>query len=850
MSMVAGDRLGPYEIVAPLGAGGMGEVYRARDTRLGRDVALKILPPEVANDSARRQRFELEARAVAALNHPNIVAVYDVGEGYMVGELVDGGSLRGAKLSLRKTLDVAAQIAGGLAAAHEAGIVHRDLKPDNVLLTRDGRAKVLDFGLAKMSAPHSHVAAATETLTVRTEPGTVMGTVGYMSPEQVRGEDLDHRSDIFNLGLVLHELLSGKRTFHSDTSVETLTAILKLDAPELPETVPVWVRQIVIRCLEKQPANRFQSAKDLAFALAQSAPSEAIQQPRAHGRLSALWAWQVIAGLALAVVVIFATHWLWRERPPAPLQGLLLADNGYFPRVSPDGQTLSFATLVGDSQELGIMKPESGDRAILTHERGRGFVWESAWSHDGTQIYFVRCSARLCSIYRIPVLGGEERLLLENAFGPAALPDGSLLVTRFTGANLAQLYRFWPDTGKVRDFPLSVIAANGSIYRAFPDGKHALAYGIPLPVSPGATANLYLVDLDSFSIRPFRVGPPPGRVRQIAFSRDGRTVLLTTQDGNLVRLMSIPASGNSPPTSLLTLTNEVNGLDVGPDGSIYLDQVERPQELLRFPASGGHVEKIADLTTVPGSGGGFAVLPDGRAVAPQVTAGRTRLMIYQPGKSPVPLVNTAEGTSVPVAVAGDQVAFLMWPLPTAARGIATASVAQGRITHQIPIEKNSYTGLALAPDGTTIYCAADDVVWAIPVAGGAPRKLRAGISVAIDPSGKVLVIGASEEGRLRLYRVPLDGGAEQMIPESADVRPSGLLQSGSLARDGRLVMPASSSFWWDPAAILDTRTGEAHRLTLDYVTDFKTLSWTPDGQIMALGMQLRSELWKFQPPAR
>jgi len=196
----------------------MGEVYRARDTRLGRDVALKILPSEVADDPLRRQRFELEARAVAALSHPNIVAVFDVGtEGgvsYIISELVDGESLRGAKFGLRKTLDIALQIAGGLAAAHDARIVHRDLKPDNILLTRDGRVKILDFGLAKFRAERTAAADAAETLTVRSEPGTVMGTVGYMSPEQVRGLEADHRSDIFSFGVVLHELLTGQRAFH------------------------------------------------------------------------------------------------------------------------------------------------------------------------------------------------------------------------------------------------------------------------------------------------------------------------------------------------------------------------------------------------------------------------------------------------------------------------------------------------------------------------------------------------------------------------------------------------------------------------------------------------------------
>jgi eukaryotic-like serine/threonine-protein kinase len=220
MALPPGTKLGPYEIVAPLGAGGMGEVYRARDSRLGRDVALKILPAEVGNDASRRQRFELEARAVAALSHPNIVAVHDVGTEngvfYIVSELVDGESLRSAKFGLRKTLHIAVQIASGVAAAHAAGIIHRDLKPDNILLTRDGRVKILDFGLAKLAPTQAPSAAGADTTTMNTGLGMVMGTVGYMSPEQVRGLDVDSRSDIFSFGVILHELLTGKRTFHGE----------------------------------------------------------------------------------------------------------------------------------------------------------------------------------------------------------------------------------------------------------------------------------------------------------------------------------------------------------------------------------------------------------------------------------------------------------------------------------------------------------------------------------------------------------------------------------------------------------------------------------------------------------
>jgi serine/threonine-protein kinase len=275
MALSAGTKLGPYEILAPIGAGGMGEVYRARDTRLERDVAVKVLPESLVEDADALERFEREAKAVAALSHPNILAIHDFGqhEGvvYAVMELIEGETLRdrmaGAELPQRKALDYALQIAQGLAAAHERGIVHRDLKPQNIMVTRDGLVKILDFGLAKGMRPMGQTGQAEE---AATEPGTVLGTAGYMSPEQVRGAAVDHRSDLFSFGAILFEMLSGERAFKRDSDVETLMAILKEQPPELSQPghpVPGEIADIVAHCLEKSPEERFQSARDLAFAL-------------------------------------------------------------------------------------------------------------------------------------------------------------------------------------------------------------------------------------------------------------------------------------------------------------------------------------------------------------------------------------------------------------------------------------------------------------------------------------------------------------------------------------------------------------------------------------------------------
>jgi eukaryotic-like serine/threonine-protein kinase len=278
MRLSKGTRLGDYEIQSLLGVGGMGEVYRACDPRLRRDVAIKVLPSFVSSDPERLRRFEQEATAAAALNHPNILAVYQMGTHesapYMVSELLEGETLREqirrGRLAVRKAIDYAVQIARGLAAAHEKGIVHRDLKPENLFVTKDGRLKILDFGLAKLTKPQRGSEHSASTLGDETEPGVVMGTVGYMAPEQVRGQAADHRADIFAFGAILYEMLSGKRAFQKPTSPETMTAILNEDPPGISQVVPNLppaLQRVVHRCFEKNPEQRFQSASDLAFAL-------------------------------------------------------------------------------------------------------------------------------------------------------------------------------------------------------------------------------------------------------------------------------------------------------------------------------------------------------------------------------------------------------------------------------------------------------------------------------------------------------------------------------------------------------------------------------------------------------
>src|ERR1043166_554285 len=343
--MTSGTRLGRYEIRSKIGEGGMGEVYLARDTQLGRDVALKVLPSSYSDDKERLHRFEQEACAASALNHPNILSIFDVGahdgSPYVVSELLEGQTLRqrmsGTTLPQRKTIDYALQLAHGLAAAHEKGIIHRDLKPDNLFITHDGRVKILDFGLAKLTGAGDTQLSQTSipTRRVDTDPGKVMGTVGYMSPEQVKGRAVDHRSDIFSFGAILYEMLSGRRAFRGESAAETMSAILKEDPPDLSETnqrISSALERLVNRCLEKNPGERFHSASDLAFALEEisgSAPTSATTAistiaPRQLTRRELIFA-SVTAVALTSLAVVFVLSYL--RRTPAETRTVRLFIN-------------------------------------------------------------------------------------------------------------------------------------------------------------------------------------------------------------------------------------------------------------------------------------------------------------------------------------------------------------------------------------------------------------------------------------------------------------------------------------------------------------------------------------------
>jgi hypothetical protein len=460
MALILGSRLGPYEIIAPVGKGGMGEVYRAHDARLGRDVAVKILSAVTSGDSDQLRRFEQEARAAAALNHPNILAVHDIGtfEGqpYVVSELLEGQTLREAlvagALPPRRCSDYAVQLCQGLAAAHDKGIVHRDLKPENVFITRDGRVKILDFGLAKLMSAVAVGAGATLLATHigETTPGVVLGTVGYMSPEQVRGEPADARSDIFSFGAILYEMLAGGRAFTGGSAVETMSAILKEEPPDLvldTRGVSPAIDRLVRRCLEKSPDERFQSARDLRFALeAVSAPSGsvtgsgvlaavAVPGPTARRPRGAAFSLTVALVLLTAGLTAWATARYVRGTTTLPVYQQLTFRVGMavHARFGPDGDTVVYTLQsANDQYQLHTLRVGSlGERPLGI----AGDLVSLSRSGEMLMLLNVRAGAnwiRLGTLARAPLAGGSPRELLADVSGGSWSPDGSqIALTRF-----------------------------------------------------------------------------------------------------------------------------------------------------------------------------------------------------------------------------------------------------------------------------------------------------------------------------------------------------------------------------------------------------------------------------------
>jgi serine/threonine protein kinase len=432
VTLISGTKLGEYEVKSLLGSGGMGEVYRARDSHLGRDVAIKILPSFLSTDSDRLRRFEQEARAAAALNHPNILAVHQMGtyEGspYMVSELLEGETLREQiKRGRLSAIDYGVQIARGLAAAHEKGIVHRDLKPENLFVTKDGRVKILDFGLAKLTQPQSSSQHSALTLTEGTEAGVVMGTVGYMAPEQVRGQPVDSRADIFAYGAILYEMLAGRRAFQKSTSADTMSAILNEDPPGISQVtanIPPALQRVVHRCLEKNPEQRFQSASDLAFAL--DALSEGSRSPAAFSTkqsrsLSKLWVIAVVLVAVGGVVLVLRFRTPQRPEPKHELVERQLTANSTGNDVSSaalsrDGKFLAY----GDrSNNLYLLAIDSGQiRQVPLPAR----YYPADWFPDGNHLLLPGTS----DLWKLSTWDLSLQKLWTGPAGEAAVsPNGS-----------------------------------------------------------------------------------------------------------------------------------------------------------------------------------------------------------------------------------------------------------------------------------------------------------------------------------------------------------------------------------------------------------------------------------------
>jgi serine/threonine protein kinase len=603
VTLAPGTKLGDYEVQNLVGSGGMGQVYRARDLRLGRDVAIKVLPSLLSADRERLRRFEQEARATAALSHPNILAVFQMGsyEGapYLVSELLEGETLREqiqrGRLSVRKAIDFGVQIARGLAAAHEKGIVHRDLKPENLFVTKDGRIKILDFGLAKVTQAQHSSAQSAPTLTGATEPGMIMGTVGYMSPEQVRGHVADHRSDIFAFGAILYEMLTGKLAFQKATAADTMAAILSQDPPDISQvspSTPPALQRVVHRCLEKGPDQRFQSASDLGFALQAISDSSSFTSIGGHRYSWPKGVWIVAAAVILTAVAIvvwwtrssFVLSFLRNTPSLAPSQQAKWVqltdfnDSAVSPTLSRDGRMLAF--IRGDETfytrgQIYVKLLPDGEPVQLTHDSSTKM--NPQFSLDGSRIAY-NVAPKNWDTWVVPVLGGEPRLMLPNASGLTWIDDRQLLYSEIMkGVHMALV-----TSGESRNGARTVYVppqerGMAHLSAISPDHKWVLL----AEMESGRWLPCRLVPFDGGSAgKP--VGPPDAGCTNVAWSPDGTWMFLNSATGKTGSRFHIwrqrfPDGQPQPVTSGIT---DEEGIAVAPDGDSLITAVGTAERTL------------------------------------------------------------------------------------------------------------------------------------------------------------------------------------------------------------------------------------------------------------------------------
>jgi Tol biopolymer transport system component len=774
MSLAAGTRLGPYEVAAPLGAGGMGEVYRARDTRLGRDVAVKVLPSALSADADRLRRFEQEARAASVLNHPNIIAIHDVGthdgSPYVVTELLEGETLRerinGVPLPARKAIDYAGQVARGLAAAHDRGIVHRDLKPDNLFVTRDGRVKILDFGLAKLKGIEALTDRETRTAGESGDPGTgagtVLGTVGYMSPEQVRAQPVDHRSDIFSFGAVLYEMLSGRRAFRGASAVETMNAILKEDPPDLSDTnrmLPPALDRIVGHCLEKNPEERFQSARDIAFDLDALSGQSSLSVSRAAVAWPSRWMKPVALGLAaaLAVGAAFVAGRRGAETPVPEFKPLTFRRGTIdAARFAPDGRTVIYqARWEGNPPEIFSTQPGSPESRSL-HLTD---TLMSGVSSSGELAVGLRRPGRPGrTLARMPLGGGAPRDVLENAASADWGPDGSsFVVVRRSGSRLRVEFPI----GKA----LYESAANILNVRVSPDGR--LVAFTEHPILGDARGDVAVVDLAG---KKTALAPGWEDLGGLAWSPDGREVWFTASNSGANRaLHAVALSGRQRVVS--RLPGNMVLMDISSDGRVLLSHgANHPVIMALVPGA----TKERDLTWLD-----YSIVtdlsPDGKMLlfSEQGLAGGPQYAVYMRGTDGSPATRLGKGSAQTLSPDGKwALAIDLAPPPQLVLLPTGAGESRPLPRHNI----QDYHGGWWLPDGKSVMFGGTEAgrgarLYVQDVEGGPPRPVTPegvlSIDRAVSPDGRYVAAGNDVEGHI----YPVAGGEPRPLPgfEPGDV---------------------------------------------------------------------------------